>query len=152
LRFCDNSTRAQSKKINFFSKMDIKKTSFLGFFFINIFEKIIKFSININHNIWVEFTFNDNWRDLKIYDFFSIWKRYNCRIRTFYRRKNGFYEKKISVDLPSTVISWMSIWKCCPPDFWKILPSKTLLLLDHWRNWSNWSKFSFLTSKINSVG
>jgi hypothetical protein len=32
LQFCDSSTRAQSKKINFFSKIDIKKTSFLGFF------------------------------------------------------------------------------------------------------------------------
>jgi hypothetical protein len=40
LQFCDNSTRAQSKKINFFSKIDIKNL-FFEIFEVNIFEKNI---------------------------------------------------------------------------------------------------------------
>jgi hypothetical protein len=63
--------------------------------------------------------------------------RFSGRIRTFYRRKTNFYEKKISVALPSAVISWLSKWKFCPPDFWKMLSSQRLLLSDHWRSWSN---------------
>jgi hypothetical protein len=90
LQFCDSSTRAQSKKINFFSNIDIKKTSFLRFFFMDIFEKIIKFSIKINHKIWVELIFIDNWRDLKIYDFF------------FY-----FKTLQLSLKLDSTQILWL---------------------------------------------
>jgi hypothetical protein len=70
---------------------------------------------------------------------FFYW--FSERIKTFYRRKTGFYEKKKSVTLPSAVNSWLSKWEFCPADFWKILSSWTLLLLDHWRNWSNWSFF-----------
>jgi hypothetical protein len=47
--------------------------------------------------------------------FFFYW--FSGRIRTFYRRKTGFYEKKKFVTLPSAVNSWLSKWEFCPVFF-----------------------------------
>jgi hypothetical protein len=59
----------------------------------------------------------------------KLFYRFSERIITFFRRKTDFYEKKISVTLPSAVISKLSKWKFCPPDFRRMLSSKTRLPL-----------------------
>jgi hypothetical protein len=49
----------------------------------------------------------------------NFFYRFSGRIRSFYQRKTGFYEKKFPslCRLPSAVISWLSKWNFCPPDF-----------------------------------
>jgi P pilus assembly chaperone PapD len=66
LQFSDNSTRAQSKKINFFQKSipPFQKPRFWDFFYKHFWKDHYN-TIKVNHKIWVECTFNDNWNDLK---------------------------------------------------------------------------------------
>jgi hypothetical protein len=105
---CDFITNQQKKKGQLW--MNIQKQSLQNYFLLPM--------NGVNMKYWFR-----NFQKKFFY-------RFSGRIRTFYRRKTDLYEKKNSVALPSAVcrlpsavISWLSTWKFCPPDFWKMLSS-----------------------------